>query len=279
MHGVVVVPESGGGLVVGVFGELGGARQDGVLRPAVVAAAGDGSVQVHDGPRGKSGDVGARGGAFPPRTVPHEGQLGVVGERHADGGQGVGAGEVVLPGDPEPAAALRLDGRSDVRAFVRPQPGVREAAVEADAGRAHRDGQLALAAADHPGNRERVEEGHQVLGRLRRAGGLVGGGPGEPGPGLPGFADGVGQIVEGGAERRRHEGGPGWCGGGDGAAGSAGEGESGAEGRPRARHAGSDEEPPAGDQVRQLGGSSHVGSAAMLSIRLLGRRSVQFCST
>ncbi|MFD6655944.1 condensation domain-containing protein [Streptomyces parvus] len=43
--------------------------------------------------------------------------------------------------------------------------------------------------------------------------------------------------------------------------------------------AGSDEEPPAGDQVRQLGGSSHVGSAAMLSIRLLGRRSVQFCST
>ncbi|EHM24983.1 hypothetical protein SPW_6618 [Streptomyces sp. W007] len=279
VHGVVVVPEPGGGLLVGILGELGGARQYGVLRPAVVAAAGDGSVQVHHGPRGQRGDVRAHRGPFAPRAVPHEGQLGVVGERDPDGRQRVVAGEVVLPGDTEPAAAPRLDGRPDVRALVRPQPGVRQAAVEAYAGRAHRDGQLPLASADHPGNGQRVQEGHEGPRRLRRAGGVPGGCPGEPGPGLPGLADGVGQVVQRGAEGRRHQGGPGRRGGGRGTAGPAGEGESGAESHPRAGHAGPDEEPPAGDQVRQLGGSSHVGSAAMLSIRLFGRRSVQFRST
>lgn len=88
MHGVVVVPEPGGGLLVGILGELGGARQYGVLRPAVVAAAGDGSVQVHHGPRGQRGDVRAHRGPFAPRAVPHEGQLGVVGERDPDGRSG-----------------------------------------------------------------------------------------------------------------------------------------------------------------------------------------------
>ncbi len=177
MHGVVVVPEGGRGLVVGVLGQLRVTRQHRVLRPAVLAAPGQRAVQVHRHPRGQRGHVGAGRAALPARPVPLVG-LAAHREGQFHHGQRVLAGEFVGPGDAEPLAPAHLDGRPRVVALVGPDPGVRQLGVQSGPAGAHADGAVpdAVAFAQRQGRRnpQRVLERGEFGGARRGVAGRPG---------------------------------------------------------------------------------------------------------
>ncbi len=140
VHGVVVVPPLHRLVVVRVLGQLGVAMTDGVVRPAVVAAAGLCAVQVGHRPGGQGGDVLVRldalaaglGGGL---------RAAVRAQRHLHRGDRVLAvlRDPVGPGDAGALSPAHLDGRARHVSVVAPHQGRRQLRVQTHPGRAQGD--------------------------------------------------------------------------------------------------------------------------------------------